>query len=893
MNDKSDSDPSDPRGSGRSHRENTVELVERELEMRVLQDLLLRVEGGRGHVVLVAGEAGIGKTSLLQTLAERRNDAVLWWGACDALQVPHPLAPLHDIARSAEVGFRALLSADDSRAALFEGVLTELQRSRRPTLVVIEDVHWADEATLDWLKFVARRIDRAPCLLVVSFRDDQLTAAHPLRRLLGSLPPGLVTRIDVARLSSAAVDLLARRAFRSPEGIHATTHGNPLFVTELLRHGGKAVPRAVQDLVLARYAELDADAQALVRLASVVPAKIERWLVDHLLGAEVASIDACLSSGLLTTYDASHFAFRHELARLAIESSLSEPVARGLHADVLSALLLVAAPGKASLARLVHHAAHAGDGAAVLRYAPQAAREAEQRGAHREATLLFGFALSHLGAAAHAEDTERTAAWLDAYARGSERADQLDAYIGGRTRLADVHRLAGNVEGEGHNLCKLAMAQAMALRHREALAANRRAIRLLETLPAGPSLANAYRAEAHLHMLERDCGQSVQWGRKAIALADHLGDRRTMLAALSTQGIATMFSDFDAGRAMVLRAVDLATADGLHFVVANAYTNLGATACELLRLDDAQHDLTQALAFAEAHEYDMYESRYLSWLALCKVSQGDWNGGAAAALEVLERPGWDANRIVALVALGRVRARRGEPRAVEVLDEALTLAQVSGALPHVAPVRAARAEAAFLRGDLQAVVDEAGAALPLAVTRGHAWFAGELAYWLHCAGTLTAVPLTCAAPFALQIAGRWAEAAAAWAALGCPFEQARALAKGDGDAPLQAWKQFVSMGAKPAADALYEQLRKAGRRRDLPRVARPATQANPFQLTTREVEVLSLLCGGLKNAAIAERLVRSVRTVDHHLAAIYAKLGVTTRSEAVAAALQAGIASKE
>ena len=140
----------------------------------------------------------------------------------------------------------------------------------------------------------------------------------------------------------------------------------------------------------------------------------------------------------------------------------------------------------------------------------------------------------------------------------------------------------------------------------------------------------------------------------------------------------------------------------------------------------------------------------------------------------------------------------------------------------------------------------------------------------------------------MHIAGRWAEAAAAWAELGCPYNQARALAEGTGDAPLQAWKLFVEMGAQPAADALLQQLRKAGRR-DLPRIARSATQANPFQLTAREVEVLSLLCQGLTNSAIAERLVRSVRTVDHHLAAIYAKLGVSSRSEAAAAARQAGI----
>jgi len=361
-----------------------MELVERDIEIGVLQACLRDAARGHGHTVLLGGEAGIGKTSLLQALAERRDEAILWWGACDALQTPHPLAPLHDFARSSNVGFRALLSPDTDRALLFEAVLKELQQSRRPILAVIEDVHWADEATLDLLKFLGRRIDRVACLLVISFRDDQLTPSHPLRRLVGQLPPAQVTRIDVARLSPAAVDLLARRALQSAQGLHAITQGNPFFVTEVLRHGGEPVPRAVQDLVLARYAELDARAQAVIRLASVVPGRIERWLVERLLGDDVASVEACLGSGLLASSAGSALGFRHELARAAIESSLAAPLARSLHAAVLEALR--SDPhAQVSLARLVHHAVRADDHEAVMRHAPQAAEEARRRGAWKEA----------------------------------------------------------------------------------------------------------------------------------------------------------------------------------------------------------------------------------------------------------------------------------------------------------------------------------------------------------------------------------------------------------------------------------------------------------------------------------------------------------------------------
>jgi DNA-binding CsgD family transcriptional regulator len=241
---------------------------------------------------------------------------------------------------------------------------------------------------------------------------------------------------------------------------------------------------------------------------------------------------------------------------------------------------------------------------------------------------------------------------------------------------------------------------------------------------------------------------------------------------------------------------------------------------------------------------------------------------------------------MALVALGRLQARRGDPQSTATLDNALNLALGGNTLQRLAPVRAARAEAAYLRGDLPAVIDEARRGLSPAAAR-HPWFAGELAYWLYQAGALESIPALCAEPFALQLAGRWREAATAWEKTGCPYEQARALADGGMEAQFEALALFEKLGAGPALEALRGKLRTAGR--SVPRGARASTQANPHALTDRELEVLMLLCEGLKNSEIAERLCRSVRTVDHHLAAAFAKLGVSSRTEAVAATLRAGL----
>jgi DNA-binding CsgD family transcriptional regulator/tetratricopeptide (TPR) repeat protein len=452
-----------------------------------------------------------------------------------------------------------------------------------------------------------------------------------------------------------------------------------------------------------------------------------------------------------------------------------------------------------------------------------------------------------------------------------------------------LHRRGANALGEAENLSQLALVYVLALRNIDADAASRSAIELLETLPPGVQLASAYRVEAQLRMLNRDCEAAVDWATKAIRLAEQFGHREILAAAVSTLGTATMFIDYDAGCAHLRRALDLALADGLHYIAANTYSNLGSGSGEVFRLREAQRYLTEAISFAHQHEIDFYRNYSMSWLALCEMYLGHWNDAGEHALDIVQQTTHrTTSRVMALVALGRLRARRGDPGVAEALDEALELALASGTLQRIAPVRAARAEAAFLRGDTSAVAEEAQPALTLAIEHRHPWFTGELAYWMQRAGVLDVTSAPCAEPFALEMRGCWSEAARAWADLGCPYEQARSLGEGDVGARFEALTLFEQLGARPAADQLRRQLRAAGLR-GVPRGLRRSTQTNPHQLTASEMEVLLLLCEGLKNSEIAERLCRSPRTIEHHLAAVFSKLGVASRTEAVAAALRAGM----
>jgi ATP/maltotriose-dependent transcriptional regulator MalT len=315
---------------------------------------------------------------------------------------------------------------------------------------------------------------------------------------------------------------------------------------------------------------------------------------------------------------------------------------------------------------------------------------------------------------------------------------------------------------------------------------------------------------------------------------------------------------------------------------------IGSGAGELMRLEAADAYLRESVAISRAHDF---EHGYASaWLSLCLMLRGRWDEAGAVAMPVLARDGADYSTLMAWLAVARVRLRRGDPGVQEALDTALRLAEHSHALQRIAPVACARAEAAFARGDVAALRAEAARALPLARSKGHPWFVGELQYWLWRAGApVDAAPVGCAEPYALQIAGRWREAADAWQGLGCPYERARALAEGDEPAQREALTLFESLGARPAADALRERLLAAGVR-GLARGPRASTREHPFGLTSRELQMLQLLCEGLRNAEIAARVHRSVRTVDHHLAAVFAKLGVDSRAAAIAAAQRAGLA---
>jgi DNA-binding CsgD family transcriptional regulator/tetratricopeptide (TPR) repeat protein len=822
-------------------------------------DLLATLEAGLegGLLMLVAGEAGAGKTSLVRSFCAGADARVLW-GACDALFTPRALGPVLDVAEQAG-GELAELAAADARPSEFLGALLRELRADGPTVLVLEDLHWADEGTLDLLRLLGRRVATVPALVIATFRDDELDAAEPLRIVLGELAtsPG-VRRLRVPLLSRDAVRSLAAAHDVDPDELYGRTGGNAFYVTEALAASG--VPDSVRDAVLARAARLGPEARAVLEAVAVIPQRTE---LDLLSAVAPGPLDECLAGGMLVA-DATTVGFRHELARLAVEAGIPAPRRAALHRAVLDEL----AERGADAARLAHHAEAAGDDEAVRRHAPVAARRAARLGAHRESAAQYARALRVSGSLSPAERAEL----FEARSYQCYLTNQIDAAIVAREQALALYRELGDPLREGDCLRWLSRLQWFMGRNELAAARAAEAIARLDQLPPGRELAMAYSNMAQLRMLADDVDGTVEWGERALFLAQQLGDSEIVVHALNNLGSAQSRVGREEGFARLRRSLEIARAEGLEEHVARAYCNLAATAVEHHDPVAAGQALTDAIDYCTERDLDSWRLYLLAWRSRYELDCGRWTEAAETAGEVLRHPRTATiSRIPALVVLGLVRLRRGDPDASGPLAEALEHARGTGEMQRLSPVARALAEAAWLRGDAAAVCDAVSIAWELVLATADPWHVGDLAVWRRRAGVQEEPPAFVAPPYARWLAGDLAGAAAEWDALACPYEAALARAEG-GDADA-----LVKMGARPAA-------RRLGRRGP-----RRRTEANPAGLTDRELQVLAMLADGMRNSEIAERLVLSVRTVDHHVSEVLRKLGVPTRARASAEAVRLGV----
>jgi DNA-binding CsgD family transcriptional regulator/tetratricopeptide (TPR) repeat protein len=860
-----------------------MDLLEREGPLATLHALRRESVAEGGRLVVVEGEAGVGKTSLLREFRRSippPNRTV--FGVCDPISTPEPLGPIVDIASRLDPRLASLIDRRAPRIEIFRGFLAALQ-SREGCVVLLDDLHWADEATLDLLRFIGRRIESVPALVVGAYRDDEVGRDHSVRTVLGDLATSpAVRRIHLQRLSVESVAMLAHGTDLDPAELHARTSGNPFFVTEVIAGAPARIPPTVRDAVLARVARLSRRARQTLEAAAVIGPSIDPPILASVL--EEPAPEECLAMGLLLAADAA-YQFRHEIVRQAVLDAADPSAIGALHARVLGALERLG-PERWPLALLAHHAAAASVGELVLRYGRAAGAEAAAAGAHREAAAQ----LIRVEPYAASLPARERAAFFERLAREQFLTLRPDLGLGAYDKAIIAWHEAGDAFEEARVLTDAAKSHVGAGRIHDAERVAERAAALSDALPDNLVRAEALNVLAYVRLQARD-PEAIDLARRAIELAH--GDLRALEAvvtAWNTMGTARILRGEREGIADLQRSLELGIQHGLDRSVAHAYANLAESLITTFRFRDADPDLEAGLRYTSERELDAQRLYLEAWLALSEMHRGRWTEAGERAEAVLRQPSNSTiSRIVALVALGRLRGRRGDPDGWVVLDEALDLAEPTASFQFIGPARAARAELAWLEGDRAGVVAEVEPALSLAEGVRQPWLHDELVWWRTAGRGDPAQLASTTGPWHLQFLSRWQEAAACWRSLECPYEAARALLESPDPADVEeARATFDRLGSRPAIGLATRRLRELGVR-SIPRGVRPSTRVNPMGLTARELEVLGLISGGLSNAQIAARLFLSPRTVHHHVAAVLGKLGVNRRAAAAEAAARLGI----
>jgi DNA-binding CsgD family transcriptional regulator len=858
-------------------------LIERDKQLSMLTALAKSAGAGRGHIALVSGDAGIGKTVLIRQL--RLALPATWrtaLGGCDALFTPRPLGPVQDMAGVLGQEVDTLIRGGADRQALYAALLNALGDGQGPFLLIWEDLHWADHATLDLLRYLGRRIALLPVLLVITFRGNETGDDHPLRKAIADLPGASCSDITLNPLTPKAVGQVARAHGLSGQWLYQATAGNPFKVSEIIAaHAGEGpLPASVREAVTARQARLDPAARELLELVSVIPAAVPAALLHQLAPDMAETMIADLTAqGILQASPSGDLRFRHEIARQATLDRIPAVRRRAHHAGILAALRALG--GGAHLDQMVHHAASALDTEAVLEIAPEAAARAAATGAHREAAAHLGTALKFVDAAA----PELAAALYEQWAYESALAARIDdEVLDARRHAITLWRLLGRQDKVGENLRWLSRLHWYRGEAPEAARLADQAIRVLEKLPPSAEQAMAYSLRSQLHMLNDQMDDAVAWGERALALEAQFPNPEIRAHALNNIGTALVFRGRTEGEAMLEDSLAVSLAHGLHEQAARAYTNLSEYAVEFRRFEIAERVLSEGIAFDTEHDLDAWTYYLSGRQALLRLEQGRLKDAETISRGVLAREDLTlVMRLPARQVLARACLRLGSPDAGALMNAAYEDALATDELQHVVPARLTIIEHGWLSGNLAAGQEHLAALLALSGADRHAWNLGERAVWARRYGL--AAPderlIDLPEPFRRELDGDLAGAAAAWDALGMPYAAALVRLQSDeGEVIGAAVRELGAMSAQAAADFGRRRAAQLGLSRALPRARRGAYTAardHPLGLTRREQDVLALIVKGYSNREISESLGRSPRTVEHHVSSVLAKLGAANR----------------
>jgi DNA-binding CsgD family transcriptional regulator/tetratricopeptide (TPR) repeat protein len=864
-----------------------MELLERQNSLDELSQIVADVSAGEGRTVLLSGEAGIGKTSLIKFFTNGLYaDTEILWGACDDLFTPRPLGPLYDIAYQMTSNLIKMLENEEKRVSIFSEFLNYLESTAHLKVIVIEDIHWADESTLDLIKFLARRISRTKSILILSFRDEDIGQDNLLRSMLGELPHSGIKRIRLYPLSETAVDTLIQNAGIQNENLYERTGGNPFYVNEVLAYKNDELPSSIKDAIIAHTSKLPDDTRELLEIISVIPNKVEIELLRKLFNKVEDHIDHCINKAILIT-EKSLVSFRHELARLAILNSIPEMKRIQLHQKVLNCLL-ENENRQALLARVVHHASQAGDINSIIKYAPLAAIQASKLGAHNQAAKHYLTALQfsdQLSVEVHRSLYEGRS--YECFITG-----HVEDAIKAAEAIIDILNKYPDPEREGEIYRRLSRILWYDCQDEKGEEYLNKAIDIFEKLPSGRKLAMAYSNKSQTYGIREETENVISWGYKALELAQNLNDPEIEAHALINIGCAKILTEDKSGETELVKSLEISLQNDFYEQAMRAYVNLGSIHLQQRNLKTADKYFSMGLEYSNEKDIYVFSLCMAGHYAKVKLHLGDWDESIELANSVLKKESVPlGNTVMPRFIIAIIRARRNDPGSMKLLDESFNLALKMGEVEKIVATGAAKAESFWLQNKMDSVVDELELMYQKVKNSNNPWAIGEVAFWLWKGGKLSEAPENIAKPYLLQIKGKWKEAANEWIKLGCPYEEALALADGNEDSKRNALTILESLGATATINLIKQQMREEGIKK-IPKGPRKTTKENPAGLTGRQMDVLKLLTKGLSNSEIASKLYISSKTVDHHISAILSKLNLHSRTEAAAFAQSSGMLVK-